>query len=304
MVEDVNRKSSMTQEKSRPEEASPTRAHWYSPPEPIKRAFDKFPLATYTPNTLPRRSPRDRSKNVLHIFASEIVARQGGPSHNPGCLKWQAYLKFAGIDFVTVSSNNHASPSGSLPFLLPGSSAAARPGTPVSSGRLAKWAVAHTGREEEDTGMRYEAYSSLLDHRIRSAWLYHLYLDARNFRAVAAPLYITTASSNVFVQFALGRQLQQAAREELAKYTSIIDGQELLDAADKAFEALSTLLGDDEFFFGQGQPGLFDASVFAYTHLLASDLLEWQNTAMKESFLKYDSLVVHQRRLQMDYFPR
>ena len=150
--------------------------------------------------------------------------------------------------------------------------------------------------------MRYEAYTSLLDHRIRIAWLYHLYLDTENFRAVAVPLYISTASSNMFLRFSIGRQLQQAAREELVKYTSIIDGQELLDGADQAFEALSMLLGDDEFFFGHGRPGLFDASVFAYTHLLASDQMEWKNTAMKDHFTKYDNLAAHQNRLEADYF--
>ena len=302
MVEDVNLKSSMTQEKSTTQQPSSTRAHWYSPPEPIKRAFDKFPLTTYAPNALPRRAPHGPSKNILHIFASEHVARRGGPSHNPACLKWQAYLKFAGIDFVTIPSNNHASPSGSLPFLVPGKSATIRPGTPISSGKIIKWTTAQTGQQQEDSGMRYEAYTSLLDHRIRSAWLYHLYLDTENFRAVAVPLYISTASSNMFLRFSIGRQLQQAAREELVKYTSIIDGQELLDGADQAFEALSMLLGDDEFFFGHGRPGLFDASVFAYTHLLASDQMEWKNTAMKDHFTKYDNLAAHQNRLEADYF--
>lgn len=151
--------------------------------------------------------------------------------------------------------------------------------------------------------MRYEAYTSLLDHRIRSAWLYHLYLDPQNFRTLAIPLYISTASSNTFVQYALARQLQQAAREELAKYTSIVDGQELLNGADKAFEALSTLLAEDEYFFGHERPGLFDASVFAYTHLLTTDQMKWGNTAMQDSLTKYGNLVDHQRRLLTDYFP-
>lgn len=150
--------------------------------------------------------------------------------------------------------------------------------------------------------MRYEAYTSLLDHRIRNAWLYHLYLDTENFRAVAAPLYISTASSNVIVQLALGKQLQQAVRDELIKYMGIIDGQELLEGADKAFEALSTLLGDDDFFFGYEKPGLFDANVFAYTHLLASDQMEWKNTTMKGYFTQYDNLVGHRHRLEADYF--
>jgi metaxin len=167
---------------------------------------------------------------------------------------------------------------------------------------IIKWTTGQTGRREEDAGMRYEAYTSLLDHRIRNAWLYHLYLDTENFRAVAVPLYISSASSNVFVQFTLGRQLQQAARDELVKYMSIIDGQELLDGADKAFEALSTLLGDDEFFFGDEKPGLFDASVFAYTYLIASDQLKWKNTTMKGYFTQYSNLVAHQDRLVADYF--
>ena len=152
--------------------------------------------------------------------------------------------------------------------------------------------------------MRHEAYASLLDHRIRSAWLYHMYLDIANFKSVAEPLYIASASSNRLAQLALSQQLQQAARDELVKYSRVIDGQELLDAADKAFEALSTLLGDDEFFFGHHQPELFDASVFAYTHLLLSDELEWENTSLTRALKNYENLVQHQHRLRMDYFPR
>ena len=303
MVEDLSHKSSSAKEYPKTRQTSASRAHWYSPPEPIRRAFDRFPLRTYPSNALPGRAPRDRKRHILHIFASEDTARQGNPSHNPACLKWQAYLKFAGIEFVTTSSNNHASPSGSLPFILPADSRNNRPATPVPSSRIMKWASSQTGQKEDDAGMCNEAYSSLLDHRIRSAWLYHLYLDPANFSRVAVPLYIATTSSNRFVRLALGRQLQQAARDELVKYTSVIDGQELLDRADRAFEALSVLLGDDEFFFGHGQPGLFDASVFAYTYLLLSNEMEWEKTAMTRSVKKYTNLVQHQHRLQMDYFP-
>jgi metaxin len=303
MVEDVKPKSTSDREKSKAPQTSSPRPHWYSPPGSIKHAFDKFPLTTYTSNTLPRRSPHDRKKNTLHVFASVEAARQGRPSHNPACLKWQAYLKFAGIEFVTVSSNNHASPSGSLPFLLHPEPRGSFPPTPIPSGKIARWTTSQTHREEEDVGMRHEAYTSLLDHRIRSAWLFHLYLDAANYKQVALPLYIATASSNLWVQFVLGRQLQQAAREELIKYTAVIDGQELLDGANRAFEALSSLLGDNEFFFGHGRPGLFDASVFAYTHLILSDSMKWENTSMTNDLEKYKNLVQHQDRLSRTYFP-
>lgn len=84
----------------------------------------------------------------------------------------QAYMKFFGIDFKVVSSNNHASPSGVLPFLLPASIEASKPSHPVSSAKLQRWTMNNTARAIEEPGdLRYEAYLSLLDHRIRRAWV-------------------------------------------------------------------------------------------------------------------------------------
>lgn len=75
-----------------------------------------------------------------------------------------------GIDFELVPSNNHASPSGFLPFLLP----ALPVGTdaPIPSNKLQKWAIEEVHCEEEQQlNVRFEVYSSLLDTRIRNAWV-------------------------------------------------------------------------------------------------------------------------------------
>ena len=110
---------------------------------------------------------------------------------------------FKGIDFVTISSNNHASPTGALPFLLPASSSK-NPGEavlPVPSTRIERWIRERDlgkermdrplgeGRDERNqhavTGastarnfnskgssdMCYEAYMSLLNYRIRNAYV-------------------------------------------------------------------------------------------------------------------------------------
>lgn len=111
----------------------------------------------------------------------------------------QAYLKFRRILFVTIPSNNHASPSGALPFLLP---SATSPSTstdiaPIPSNRIQRWTRQLVGPGKDDTSrseyarhavqepdsgskgaaphdsssdMRYEAYMALLDHRIRNAY--------------------------------------------------------------------------------------------------------------------------------------
>jgi metaxin len=292
---------------------------WFSVPEPVRRVFDKFPLRTYPANDLPRRSPRRREATTLYIFTSPKSARKGAPSFNPACLKWQvrqaslceppvvltlaqAYLKFNSIDFRTAPSNNHASPTGVLPFILPATSLSVTQTTPVPPNKILKWTASQGGKQEEAADMRYEAYSSLLDHRVRRAWLFTLYLDDLNFQAVAKKLYIYPASSNVFVQMTLAYQLQQAAREELLKYSTYIDEDDLYAEAVGAFQALSTLLGDDENFFGTAQPNLFDASVFAYTHLLLDNNLGWQNKRMPDSLRRNANLVQHRQRIVDKYF--
>lgn len=91
----------------------------------------------------------------------------------------------AGATFVTVPSNNHASPSGSLPFLLiqPNEERASSERTRghtqlevVPAKRLKKWAADYktAGDLQEPGDTRYEAYASLLESRIRQAWVRYL----------------------------------------------------------------------------------------------------------------------------------
>lgn len=84
----------------------------------------------------------------------------------------QAYLKFSNIEFRVAASSNHASPSGALPFLLPTQPDTLKPVQPVPSGKLQRWAMNNSKAAIEESGhLRYEAYLSLLDHRIRQAWV-------------------------------------------------------------------------------------------------------------------------------------
>ncbi|KAF1973782.1 hypothetical protein BU23DRAFT_463602 [Bimuria novae-zelandiae CBS 107.79] len=277
----------------------------FAVPTPIKQLFDRFPLLTYAANELPLRAPRNRNAHTLYVFAAEDEAVAGAPSFNPACLKWQAYLKFSSIDFQIASSNNHASPSGSLPFLLPASTEASKPPPPVPSAKLQRWAMNNsTAAVEEPGDLRYEAYLSLLDHRIRRAWLYSLYLSS-NSTALAEPLYILPTSTNPFVRLTIGQELRRAAENELLKFSAIIDAGELYKQAEEAFAALETALGDNRWFFGAEKPGLFDASVFSYTHLLMDEDLGkgWVDTRLRDALLSRRSLTSHRDRILASYFP-
>lgn len=173
---------------------NPPRRQLFSVPAPIKRIFDRFPVITYQPNDLPGSSARgDPDRNRLYVFIDPAGAKRGAPSFNPQCLRWQvwrsrrssacrgdcsanglcpfqAYLKFVGIDFDLIPSNNHASPTGALPYLVP----AVPPRTlaPIPSNKLQKWAIEQVHCEEEQQiSIRFDVYASLLDHRIRNAWV-------------------------------------------------------------------------------------------------------------------------------------
>jgi metaxin len=145
-------------------------------------------------------------------------------------------------------------------------------------------------------------YTSLLDHAIRRAWLYLLYLDPDNFSHVAKRLYVTPSSSNTFVAMALSYQLRDAATQEIVKTTPVVKAEDILDEAVEAFKALSTLLGEETWFLGSERPTLFDACVFAYTHLLLDEGMGWRVNPLGERLAGFANLVAHRERILREYY--
>ncbi|EFR00580.1 hypothetical protein MGYG_03585 [Nannizzia gypsea CBS 118893] len=292
-------------------------------PQPVKRVFDQFPLVTYPPNSAPASSSTSVSgssstnaganqrpgEHRLYIFTSTEAASKGRPSVNPQCLKWQTYLRFRGIPFRTIPSNNHASPDGALPFLLPapGSGGTSEPGC-VASSKLQKWVNENAECSSEDEEVSHflnsagRAYSSLLDHRIRDAWLYTVYLDGSNFESIARNVYVNSSTTNPIVRTALAYQLQDAARSQLQLKNSYIDADDILAEAEKAFHTLSYILADHKYFFTDSTPCLFDASFFSYTHLILDETLGWKYNPLAAVIKRYDNLVQHRQRLLDTYF--
>ena len=106
------------------------------------------------------------------------------------------------------------------------------------------------------------------------------------------------------MRLSLSHALRSAAAAELLKHTPVIDANDLHSEADKAFEALSLLLGADQWFFGADGPTLFDASVFAYTHLLLDEGLHWADAKMAAALRRRKNLVGHRERVLGRYFGR
>lgn len=109
-------------------------------------------------------------------------------------------------------------------------------------------------------------------------------------------------SNNLIVCKIISHQLRAAAEAELSKYGSVIDIDDLYSEADKAFEALSIILGEDQWFFGGETPTLFDASVFAYTQLLLDEKMGWKEKRLVRAIRKRENLIRHRERLLVKYF--
>ena len=97
-------------------------------------------------------------------------------------------------------------------------------------------------------------------------------------------------------------QLRDAAQAELLKQAATIDAEVLYQGSYQAFEALSELLGEYRYFFDEQKPGLFDASVFAYTNILLDNTKVWKETRMVEELQKFGNLVKHREDLLQEYF--
>ena len=222
----------------------------------------------------------------------------------------QTFLRLAGVDFRVLPSNNHASPTGALPFLIPYSPSSplasstpesklptktqtpAPAPAPIPSSKLEQWVLHNSSSSSSNSTKkdpppgRLDGYEALLDHRLRPAWLHALYLSRGN-AALLSRLYAAPASASPAVRAALRHQLRRAAETEIHRLCGSADpGRAVYAGAREAFGALEAALawggdgGDGEgsgdkdegrWFFGAPEPGLFDAAVFSYTHLLLPD---------------------------------
>lgn len=117
-------------------------------------------------------------------------------------------------------------------------------------------------------------------------------------------LYVDPCSTQPFVRYALATQLQAAAETEVLKTSkrSLLSLLDVMRDAGEAFQSLAHLLGGDDWFSGEGKPGMFDASVFAYTHLIISDHLQWEYWPLREELVRHENLLHHQQRIMDLYF--
>jgi hypothetical protein len=106
------------------------------------------------------------------------------------------------------------------------------------------------------------------------------------------------------VQRTVSYQLQKAAESEVLKASASnkISEVDIMREAEDALDALGALLGEDEWFFTQQRPTLFDASVFAYTHLALDENMDWRDNKLGDQLRRRENLVQHRDRILKMYY--
>ncbi|RPB24051.1 hypothetical protein L211DRAFT_203980 [Terfezia boudieri ATCC MYA-4762] len=207
------------------------------------------------------------------------------------------YLRFCGAQFKTVQSNNHACPSNSscLPFLIPpplppttesspqsslSSSSLSSSPAPVPASKLAQWARDHgqrskhsvNGKDEDEVDFErgdVQAFLELLENEVHDAVLYTTHMHPPNLHNLTTPLYAPVVNTASLIHPFLSSQLRASALTHLKRrHPGTVDRDTIFADADAALEALSKLLGTDTWFFNGKAPGLLDAAVFAYLHVI------------------------------------
>lgn len=138
--------------------------------------------------------------------------------------------------------------------------------------------------------------------------LYTLYLDPKHDDLLQS-LYTKSTTRTPLLRSILATQLKKAAHDHLLNNpsqspTAPVNPDELFADSAAAFEALSTLLGEEQqYFFGRSTPGLFDAAVFAYTHILLDDEFGWaEDTKIVKQVRRCRNLVRHRNTLLEGFF--
>lgn len=98
--------------------------------------------------------------------------------------------------------------------------------------------------------------------------------------------------------------MQSAAEAEILRGCggNLIRPDEIFDEAQAAFQALSTLLGQQQWFFDSSKPGLFDAAVFSYTHLLLDLPFHSQESQLKSIVSNHGNIIAHRDRILNQYY--
>lgn len=231
------------------------------------------------------------TRHIVHIFSGAWDI----PSESPFCLKLLTWMKIAGVPFdVSALRGPAKSKSGKAPYIL------REDGTCLEdSSRIIETLTREHG-VKLDAERTPEQYASMvMAQRMLESHLYFVVLLHRwrdNWPAIRAAYFEGTIPAPVL--WAVGPFIRRATvRQAQGQGLGKMPWEQAVAEAVADLGALSTVLGNDEFFFGS--PGLMDAIAYGSLENIHREPLEGP---LKDALHSHANLMGWLERMRVRYW--
>ncbi|WP_025897325.1 glutathione S-transferase family protein [Sneathiella glossodoripedis] len=218
-----------------------------------------------------------------------------GMQPSPFGLKLETWLRIAGLPYEQIWSFTQLGPKGKVPFIT-------LDGQKIGDSELIVQILAErTDRDPDRQLNMQERAKGILIRRLVEEELYFILLYSRWQDMEVWPKFSQRVFSGVpfvmrgFVKASAQKSVRKAIHAQgISRHTS----EEIYAKAERDFEALSIMLGNQAFIHGE-MPGLTDASLYG---LLANIYYQPDEGQLQRSLRSFDNLVGYVKRLKEMYF--
>jgi glutathione S-transferase len=235
---------------------------------------------------------RQNSQITLYAFAEGF----GLPEISPYCTKAEIHLMIAGLLYRKETAMPDASPKGQLPFIVDD-------GETIADSTFIRAHIEAKYRFDFDAGLdagaRAQAWAieRLLENHFGFAIGYFRWLDPANFAKGPAHFFDHAPDA---IRDTLRRDVQARVADNMkAVGIGRHAPDEIVRLGERSLMALSVLLGDKAYLFGDKPCGT-DATAFA---MLAAVLTPFFDSPLRRRAESYGNLVGYTDRLMHEYYP-
>ena len=218
------------------------------------------------------------------------------PSPSPFCMKVETYLKMQGLAYEPVYvSDPTKGPKGKLPYVEVDGELIADSHVIIDTleSRQTQSLDEHLSQSQKATAL---ITKRLLDEHLFWIILYSRWVPEKNWKIIQTTFF---AKAPWLVRKYIAKSIRKRVLRSLRlQGLGLHSAEEIYLRGDVDLQALSTLLGEDPYFFG-GRPSTLDACAYAFLAAIMHAPIE---SPLKRSALKYANLVALCERIDAQYF--
>jgi glutathione S-transferase len=228
---------------------------------------------------------------TLHAFGAYF----GLPDASPFVIKGEMLLKLAKLDYQKTTKGFRGAPKGKLPYIVDN-------GTVVADSTLMrlyfeqKYGIDFDrGLSARDRGVAWAVEKMLEDH-LYWVLVYWRWMKDENFEKGPANFFKRApAIVRPLIQWRVRSDVRRRLHGHgIGRHTEA----EMTQMSDRAFEALSQVLGDNRYLMG-GQPCGADATAFAFVASALSPVFE---SPAHSTARRLPNLIAYRDRMMSEYF--